>query len=129
MDGQAGHFPQDVPAGDIDGGLNVGVSAQHRVHPPVEHVEVARVEADQFRGDLGQSRAHARRIGRQIGRAQRAAFAKTVDAGIGRHLDHGRIEDLDEIVVGPAIAAFLERQIDLIGADGGDLHGGAILSH
>ena len=56
-------------------------------------------------------------------RAQRANLAIAGDALIGLDRDHGRIEDRDGIAAGPAVGPFVQRQLDAIGADGGDFHG------
>jgi hypothetical protein len=81
------------------------VAAQHRIHVPIQHPQIARIEADDLRTDLLQAGAHALGIGWQVGRAQWAAFGIAGDAGIGLDRNHSRIEHLDEVAVRPAVAA------------------------
>ena len=97
VDRQAGDLAEDVPAGDVDRRLDIGVAAQHRVHVAVERPEVGRVEADQLGADLGDAGAHALGIGRQVGRAERAALGIAGDAGVGLDGDDGRVEHLHEV--------------------------------
>ena len=49
VDGKACLLAEDVPAGDVDGGLHVRVAAHDGVHVPVEGAELCRVLADELR--------------------------------------------------------------------------------
>lgn len=60
----------------------------------------------------------------RVGGPQRATLAPAGDAGICVNPDNGGVKHLDIVAVGPAVAAFAQRQVDLIGGDGGDLYGG-----
>ncbi len=120
---EAGRLPQDVPAGDVHWAFDVRVAAEDGVHVTIEDVEVARVEADELRADLFQPGADAAGVGREVGRAERARFPPARDPGVGLDGDDGRIEHLDEVAVGPGVAAFLQRKVDLPGEDTCDLHG------
>ena len=63
--------------------------------------------------------AHARRIGGQIGRAERADLAVAGEARIGLDADHGAVEHRDGFAARPVVAALVQRQVDLIGEDAG----------
>ena len=94
----------------------------------VQRAEIGGIDADELRSDLRKTGAHARGIRRQIGGAKRAALAVADDAGIGFYGDDGGVEYLDIITVRPAVAAFLQGQIDLPCLDGGNLHGESCLA-
>lgn len=124
IDRQSRRLAQNVPAGHVDPRLDVRVPAQDRVHVPVQGARVPGVEADDPGRKLGQARADAERIGRKIGRPERAALAIAGDPGVGLDLNYGRVEDIDVVAVRPALAALLQGQVHLIGTDRGDLHEG-----
>jgi hypothetical protein len=98
------------------------VAAQRLVHAPVEDAEIARVEPEQLRPDLLETGAHAGGVSRQVGGTERADLAIAGDALIGLNRHHGRVEHGDDVSTRPFVAAFVQRQVDLIGADGGDFH-------
>ena len=52
-DRQAGGLAEDVPAGDVDARLDVGMPLERGVHPAVQPPELGRVLADQVRAELG----------------------------------------------------------------------------
>ena len=56
--------PQDVPTGDVDRRLYVGMPFEHMVHFPVQHEKPPRVIANQSRRQLLESSPHASCIGR-----------------------------------------------------------------
>ena len=94
----------------------------------VEHAEIGRIHADDFRADFLKTGADTRGVSGEIGGAERTAFAVACDADIRFNGDDRGIEDLDEIAIRPAVAALFERQIDLPGFDGRDLHRGTSLT-
>ena len=52
-DGQPRRLAEDVPARDVDPGLDVGMALERGVHAPVQALEVARILAEQVRGEHG----------------------------------------------------------------------------
>ena len=122
MDRQPGDLPQDVPAGDVDRRLHIGVTAQHRVHVMVERPQVRRIMPDQLGADLRDAGPDPLGIGRQVRRAERAALGITGNARVGLDRHNGRVEHFHEVAATPVVAPFAQRQIDLIDRYGGDFH-------
>ncbi len=75
--------PEDVPAGDVERRLHVGMALQMLVHDAVDDAELPWILAQQMRRQLSQPGARAVGVGRQIGRAERTNFAMADQAGIG----------------------------------------------
>ena len=69
-DRQPGGLPEDVPARDVDPALDVRVALEGGVHAVVELQQLARVEADQVRGELAQPGPDALGVGGQVERAR-----------------------------------------------------------
>ena len=82
-----------------------------------------RVFAEQVRAELGDAGAHAVGVGGQVERPERADLAVAGDARVGLDLDDGAVEDRDRLAARPLVAALVQRQIDAVGADAGDLQG------
>ena len=121
-DRQPGLLAENVPAGEIDGRLHVRMPLQHGVHVAVEREELRRVLAKQRGPQLGEAGSHARGVGRQIHRAERADFAVASEAGVGFHADDRAVENGHALSFRPAIVPLFQRQVDLVGGEAGDLH-------
>ena len=116
-DRKTGTFTQEVPAGHVDTGFDVGMAEQGPIHDQIDLADFARIGADQMRGKLGHTGAHAGPIGRQIERPKRTDLAITGDALVCFYFNHSAVEDFDKLAVGPGIASLLDRQVDLIDVD------------
>src|SRR3954463_5097925 len=117
---------EEVPAGDVDAALDVGVALEGGVHAAVEDGGLARVEADEMRGELAQTSADALGIGGEVEGAERADFTVAGQAGVGLDADDGAVEDGDGFAAGPFVAAFAEGKLDAVGEDAGDFHWGSL---
>ena len=62
-------------------------------------------------------------VGRQVGRPERADLAVAGEPGVGLDRDDGAVEHVDGLAARPVVAALVQRQLDPLGADAGDLHG------
>ena len=113
---------KDVPAGDVERRLHVGMALEVLVHDAVDDAELARILAEQMRRQLGQPGAHAVGVGRQIGRAQRTDLAVADQAVIGVDAHDRGVVDADRLAARPAVGALAQRQVDLVDRDLGDLH-------
>ena len=107
-DGLSGGLAEDVPAGDVDAGFDVGVALEGAVHLFVEDGQLAGVEADEVGRKLGEAGADTGGVGGQIEGAEGADFAVADEAGVGLDLDDGAVEDVDRFAAGPGVAAFVE---------------------
>jgi hypothetical protein len=63
------------------------VALERGVHGSVEALELARVFADEVRGEHGDSGAHAFGVGGEVGGAEGADFAVADEAGVGFDAD------------------------------------------
>ena len=113
---------KDVPAGDIDGRLGIGVPLERRIHPAIELVQMGRILTQQVRRELGDTRPGPGRVGRQIERPERADLTVTRDPGVGFDPNDGAVEDRDRLAPRPLVTAFMQRQIDLKHGNPRDLH-------
>lgn len=102
--------------------------SQECVHAPVEFFELAGVASDQVRSDFRDSGANSPRIGRQVGRTQRANFSVSNNAVVGRDRDDRRVEYGNGLAAGPVIATFAEREVHLIDVDSVDFHNAMVKS-
>ena len=121
--GWLGHFSQDVPAGDVDARLDVGVAFQRRCHLSIERAQLRRIRAEQMRRQFSDAGADAVGISRQVKGTQRADFAVARNPAVGIDADYRAIEDFDRLPARPFIAAFVQRQVHLISGDALDFHG------
>ena len=55
-----GCLAEDIPAGHVDGRLDIRVALQGRIHPPVQLGELPRIFAQQVRPELGDARPRRR---------------------------------------------------------------------
>ncbi len=92
------------------------------VHGSIQRTQGEGIQADQVRRQLFQPGANAFGVGWQIKRAQRTNLPEAHLAGVGFDLDDRAVEHLDRLAPGPFVAAFMQGQIDLIGADACDFH-------
>ena len=115
-------FAENVPAGHVDAGLDVGVSLQGGIHAAVQFAELQRILAEQMRPQLGDAGAHTVGVSGQIERTQRTDLAPAGDAAVGFDFDHGAVEHRNRFAARPLVTALVQRQFDPIGADALDLH-------
>jgi len=118
-----GPLAEQIPARHIDTALDVRMAEQRRIHDQIDFADLRRIGTDQVRRELGDAGAHPGPVGRQVERPERANLAVTGAAVVRLDLDDRAVEDLDILAFRPGITAFLDRQIDLIDVDCGDLHG------
>ena len=121
-DGQPGRLPEDVPAGDVDAALDVGVPFQGGVHAVVELQQFPRVVPDQVWGEFPQPCPHAVGVGRQVERSERANLAVAHKAGVGFDTDDGAVEHRDRLTARPLVVSLPQRQLDAVGEDANDFH-------
>ena len=88
--------------------LTYGWPLQGRVHAAVELGELRRVFAEQVRPELGDARAHALGVGRQVKRPERADLAVAGDALVGLDRHDRAVEDRDGLAAGPFVASFVQ---------------------
>src|SRR5207244_3665145 len=91
----ARHLAEEVPAGQVEAGLDVRVPFEGGVHAAVELRDLERVLAEQVWGQLGETGADAAGVGRKVERAERTDLAEARDPGVGLDLNHGAVEDRD----------------------------------
>src|SRR5439155_455400 len=82
-----------VPAGHVHRRLHVWVPLERLVHPAVELAELARVFAQQVGREFRQPGPNAPRIGRQVGRPQRADLAPPRKPLVRVHPHDRAVED------------------------------------
>ena len=123
-DGLARRFPEQVPAGDVDGALRVCVAEQRGVERVVHDRELARVDAEQRRRQLAQRGARAPAVRRQVGRAERARLAEPLRPVVGRDTDDGAGEADDLAATRHDVRPVDVREVVAIDVNAGDLHDG-----
>ena len=121
-DGLAAGFAENVPAGHVDRRFHVGVPAHFLIHDALHDADLGRIEPDQLRRELRDSRARTRRVSGKIRGSERAHLAVSGDAGVGRDGHDGRIENRDGVAARPFIAALMQRQLDAVDVNPGDAH-------
>jgi len=72
---------------------------ERRIHPPLQHGQCARVEADQMRREFPQSGSHTFGISRQLERAERTDLAVADQPAIGRDADDRAVEYRDGLAL------------------------------
>src|SRR5439155_2647799 len=79
--GQARGLAENVPAGNVDAALDIGMPFEDCVHLVIEPGDLVWVFADQMRCQFAQSSSHALGVGRKIEGTERTDFAVTDRAG------------------------------------------------
>jgi hypothetical protein len=125
---QARLLAQDIPAGHVKRRFGVGMALQQMIHAPVDGVDLGRVLADQGRGELGEGRPRAGGEGRVVEGPQRRHLAPAGDAGIGLDGTYDGIESQRRAAAGADIGAVAEGLVLAIAGDGGDAHGGLLVT-
>ncbi len=113
---------EDVPAGDVQGRLDMRMTEQRAVHDAVDPVKVAWVLSDEVGDEFRYARPYPGGVGRQVGGPQGAAFGVSRNPGFCLDLDHRVVENLDEPTVGPGVAPLGQRELDAPCTNGLDLH-------
>src|SRR5437868_3664490 len=98
------------------------MTLQALIHQSVHDTDAGGVLADQMRSQLGETGARTSGISGQVGRTERANLAVADEARVGLHADHSRVINLKRLAARPTVAAFPQRQIDLIDEDARDSH-------
>ena len=121
-DRQPADLSENVPAGDVDGGLHVRMPLERGVHAAVEPFELTRIFAEQMRAKFANAHTNAFGVGRQIKRPQRTDLAVTDDARVGFHRNDGAVEHGDRLAAGPFVAALAQGEVHLVGRNFRNLH-------
>src|SRR3977135_1852210 len=95
-----------------------------RVHPLVQLTQGEGIDPEELGGQLGDARAGATSISGEIGGPEWANFTPTGKPLVGFYRDYGRVEDGYRVSPRPLVAALVEWEVDLVGADRGNLHRG-----
>ena len=98
------------------------MALQALVHDAIDDADLPRIAAEEMRRELGEPGTHAGGVGRQIGGPERADLAVADQTGIGLDAHDRGIVDADRLAARPAVAAFAQRQVDLVDGDPRDLH-------
>src|SRR5262249_50760908 len=113
---------EDVPAGDIERRLRVGMADERHVHRIVDSISAPWVESEEAWGNLFDPRSNPARMRGNPGRAEWRALAPSFDAGVGRHTDDRRIKASVLPASRQNIDSALVGQVDLKHIDLGYLH-------
>ena len=99
---------------------------QTAIHATIELAQMQGRAADQLRTKFSQSASNTRSVRGQVEWSEWADFAVASQAGIGFNLDDGTVKDFDGFSAGPFVAALVQRQVNLVGADSSNLHDGIL---
>ena len=113
---------EDVPAGDVDAALHIGMALEGCVHGAVESRELSGVLAEEMRPELTDAGAYALGVGGKVEGAQRTDLTMADQAGVGFDPDDGAVEDGDRFSAAPLVGGLVEREFDAIGEDSCDFH-------
>ena len=117
-----GCLAKDVPAGYVEGRLDVRVALERGIHVAIELGQLRRILAKQRRCKHLDAGAGTFCVGRKVNRAKRADFAVAGDALVGLDPHDRAVKHLHRLAAGPVIAALVQRQIHLKHADFADVH-------
>jgi hypothetical protein len=98
---------EDVPAGDVDAALDVGMPLERGVHASIQLAEFARIGAEQVRRELAQAGAHAVRVCGQVKRSERAHLAVSGQTVVRFDAHDGAVEDSDGLAARPLVRRFM----------------------